>query len=247
MLQKLYTVVPNDTLSSIAIRYGLSSWKEIYYHPANASFRNLRNNPNSIQPGDQLIIPPSALALAKEQLKILQEIRRDATLSFDNIERELAHNYSKVKSNIMIIDAIAWVTMIVKDLGMLVHKGYQSLQLSGEALSKLNNEMAKSALTIGPSNAVSIISSTFTITGEEPLAWAIPKILLKSWSDMTTPSYWAGRILGYTPDSIFSEVKNHNQRIKNQVIANIDKKIMDKMNEIAKLEQLKASSYASIP
>jgi len=52
-----YTVQLGDTLSRIAVRHGLPSWRMIYNSPDNAEFRRKRPNPNLIQPGDVLILP----------------------------------------------------------------------------------------------------------------------------------------------------------------------------------------------
>jgi N-acetylmuramoyl-L-alanine amidase len=57
MAMPLYTVEQGDCLSSIACTAGLVDWKKIYNDPNNASFRELRSNPNVIYPGDQLYIP----------------------------------------------------------------------------------------------------------------------------------------------------------------------------------------------
>lgn len=52
-----YTVQRGDTLSSIATRHGLPSWRMVYNSPDNADFRRKRPNPNLIQPGDVLVLP----------------------------------------------------------------------------------------------------------------------------------------------------------------------------------------------
>ena len=52
-----YTVQRGDTLSRIATRHGLPSWRMVYNSPDNADFRRRRPNPNLIQPGDVLILP----------------------------------------------------------------------------------------------------------------------------------------------------------------------------------------------
>ena len=57
MIMKTYTVVQGDNLSKIARRNGLGSWRDIYYHQANASFRESNPNPNLIYPGDIIHIP----------------------------------------------------------------------------------------------------------------------------------------------------------------------------------------------
>jgi hypothetical protein len=52
-----YTVKKGDSLSRIAARHGLPSWRIVYNSPENAVFRRRRPNPNLIQPGDELILP----------------------------------------------------------------------------------------------------------------------------------------------------------------------------------------------
>lgn len=52
-----YTIQRGDTLSSIATRHGLPSWRMIYNSADNAEFRRKRPNPNLIQPGDVLVLP----------------------------------------------------------------------------------------------------------------------------------------------------------------------------------------------
>jgi hypothetical protein len=52
-----YTVVAGDTLTRIAQKHGVPSWREIYYAAENAAFRRRRPDPNRIFPGDVVIIP----------------------------------------------------------------------------------------------------------------------------------------------------------------------------------------------
>lgn len=52
-----YTVKSGDCLSTIATKYGFRDYRTIYDHPANASFKARRPNPNLIYPGDVVFIP----------------------------------------------------------------------------------------------------------------------------------------------------------------------------------------------
>ncbi|MEM6618815.1 MAG: LysM peptidoglycan-binding domain-containing protein [Pseudomonadota bacterium] len=54
-----HTVKKGDTLSGLAKKNGLKSYKDIYNAPENAKFRKLRKDPNKIEPGDKVFIPPS--------------------------------------------------------------------------------------------------------------------------------------------------------------------------------------------
>lgn len=53
----LHVVQSGETLSRIAHQYGVDHWRDIYEHERNKEFRELRPDPNLIQPGDQIWIP----------------------------------------------------------------------------------------------------------------------------------------------------------------------------------------------
>lgn len=68
-----YVVQPGDTLTSIADKFQLTSWKRISDHPNNAQFRRKRPNPNLIHPGDEVFVPdvePDATSAATDQSHI---------------------------------------------------------------------------------------------------------------------------------------------------------------------------------
>jgi hypothetical protein len=67
-----YTVRPGDTLSSIAARNGLRSWKEIYDHAGNAEFRRKRPSPDRTFPGDVLFIPQAGVGVEQDVPPIVQ-------------------------------------------------------------------------------------------------------------------------------------------------------------------------------
>lgn len=52
-----HTVAQGECLSNLAARHHLASWRTIYDHPENASFRASHPNPNVIYPGDRVYIP----------------------------------------------------------------------------------------------------------------------------------------------------------------------------------------------
>ncbi|MEW5979684.1 MAG: LysM domain-containing protein [Acidobacteriota bacterium] len=53
----LHVVEEGEHLSSIAVRFGFSSFRTIWDHPQNAELKKLRKNPNVLFAGDQLFIP----------------------------------------------------------------------------------------------------------------------------------------------------------------------------------------------
>jgi len=52
-----HRVKQGECLSSIAAKYRISDWRQIYNHPENAEIKRKRPNPNVIYPGDRLFIP----------------------------------------------------------------------------------------------------------------------------------------------------------------------------------------------
>jgi Putative peptidoglycan binding domain len=52
-----HVVQQGECLSQIAAGYGFADYTDVYNHPDNDDFRQLRPNPNLIQPGDQVQIP----------------------------------------------------------------------------------------------------------------------------------------------------------------------------------------------
>ena len=55
---RIHVVREGEWLETIAHEYGFSSGEEIYSHPLNASLRELRKDPQVVQPGDEVWIPP---------------------------------------------------------------------------------------------------------------------------------------------------------------------------------------------
>ena len=52
-----YIVQPGDNLTKIARAHGLRSWRQIYFHTANAEFRRQHPDASLIRPGDRVMIP----------------------------------------------------------------------------------------------------------------------------------------------------------------------------------------------
>ena len=53
----IHTVTQGEHLSGIAHAYGFSDYRAIWNHPDNAALKQMRQNPNVLYPGDQVIIP----------------------------------------------------------------------------------------------------------------------------------------------------------------------------------------------
>ena len=53
----VHIVQRGECLSSLAARFGLLGWKQLYEHPANEKLRKKRPNPNVLAPGDEVVVP----------------------------------------------------------------------------------------------------------------------------------------------------------------------------------------------
>jgi N-acetylmuramoyl-L-alanine amidase len=56
-----HTAAEGDTLIGIAARYGFRTWETIWDHPNNASLREKRPDPQVLDAGDVVFIPPKTL------------------------------------------------------------------------------------------------------------------------------------------------------------------------------------------
>ncbi|MBB94777.1 MAG: hypothetical protein CML68_09265 [Rhodobacteraceae bacterium] len=77
MADRVHTVKKGDTLSKIAKKYGIKSAKALYDDPANAKFRKLRPNPDLIEPGDKVTIPPTPASVKSNHTKDMPRMSID--------------------------------------------------------------------------------------------------------------------------------------------------------------------------
>ncbi len=56
-MPRTHIVKQGENLNRIAKRYGFGRWQELYSLPDNTKFRQLRPNPNILNPGDEIAIP----------------------------------------------------------------------------------------------------------------------------------------------------------------------------------------------
>ena len=56
-MEKQHLVKQGECLSSLAARYGLAGWEQIYNYGANADLKKKRPHPNILAPGDEVCVP----------------------------------------------------------------------------------------------------------------------------------------------------------------------------------------------
>lgn len=67
-----------DSLSRIALKYGITAWPILYNHPANEAFRRLRPNPNLIEPGDRVYVPQISLSDGVNPIGPILDAKQDS-------------------------------------------------------------------------------------------------------------------------------------------------------------------------
>ena len=194
---KPYTVRQGDTLTSIARQFGFANWKDIYYNPANAALRLRRPNPDLLQPGDQVLIPPTPQVVRQvlqARLTSLVTLRVETDAMYQKIEQgmdENIPNYDRVSRD---ADAAATVADILVGLGKLVLKGVAAMKLSGAMLKSANKELAKQTgeFVVDPLKDPALKFAADKIGANDGIVWAVGKITIESWLNIQSPSWWAG-------------------------------------------------------
>jgi len=225
---KKYEVQSGDTLTSIAKKFGLPSWRIIYDAPANAQWRILRGSPDKIWVGDVISIPPHPVRVLEHRLQTLIRLRRESEGMYNELLNSVNNDYQKVNRVASAVDITATITQLGLGYAKMVQKGVKTMSMTGKELAKAQQQLAISAVTRGPKFAAKQTvkrSSILDITGEEALYEAIPKIIVKSWFDMTTPSYWAQRITGVNIEQVHQETIRGILNNRQRAFAHLDRKI----------------------
>lgn len=237
-----YQVKNGDTLIGIAQRFGLPSWKLIYDSPLNKDLRALRSNPDNIQIGDRLIIPANPIIQLEKRIDTLNRLRSDLVIMYQNLNYEQNLSFRKAKNTASNVDIAATLLLLGVGLGKTVKSGFDAMKLTGKELAQANVKLARSVTLAGPRFAVEQgvqASNILEVTGEEGLATAIPKILIKSWFDMTTPSYWAQRFLGVNIDQLHNETMRNLNEQHQVALGSIDEKIKETRDQIIGLRMMR--------
>jgi len=202
LVAKTYVVKSGDNLDAIARANGYRNWQVIYKSQCNTRLRTLRPNPNLIKPGDLVYLPPRAAdirATLQKRLERLRAARSDAEQLFDGLQREMDGEFRKLEATSTTVDAASEVLGILVGLGRLCWRGYKAIELGGEELTKANKELAKEALDMPKDQFETVTLKTFADQLDQPQTvhlmnsvWMFSATVVRSWLDITSPSYWAG-------------------------------------------------------
>ena len=212
---KVYTVRPGETLSSIARQFGFSTWRDIYYNPANPSLRARRPDPDQLRPGDQIMIPPSPQAIRQvlqERLASLMRLRQDSDTLYRQLEDELDSNLQHYKSVASAVDVAGTLAQVFTGLAGIAAKGWAATKLTGPALDAANKELAKQGLefAIDPLKEPALWLAANKLGASHGIVSVIGKLAIEAFLDIQRPSWWAGVVGELQDGKSWSRAVNSN-------------------------------------
>ncbi len=232
---RTYIVAGGDTLQKIALRNKLSSWRIIYNAECNRSLRTSRPDPNKVTIGDRIYIPPKASDLALLRIDKLKKLQEDNEDTFRSILSEWDRDFKQVSKVSTNVDVAADLILLFKGLSDLCMKGHKVLQLQGEELAKASSSFARSFAfdKMQYLSEFTLKASEFTkVKGDEGTALLLTKVVVQSWFDMTTPSYWAQRFSGVDIEELNRKTKEQITRQLQAVREQINKRIAEAQQEL---------------
>ncbi|MGZ8375720.1 MAG: hypothetical protein ACXWZS_02550 [Gemmatirosa sp.] len=207
-------MAPGESLATIATKYGVVNWQVIYGAPCNAELRKRRPNATLIQPGDRVLIPPDERALLGDRLVQLRKLKVDTAKTFEQLEYRLQQEIARLRGDATALDMATGVALSFKGLVDIAKGGMQmsrAAAMTTQVVGKESRAIAGGHVTGALTNHVGLFvqAGTFDISGEDGDLMAGLKHVTKSFFDMTSPSYWAGRwrkvLDGQSPEQAFDD------------------------------------------
>jgi hypothetical protein len=228
-----HIVAAGESLATIATKYGIVSWEAIYTAPCNAELRKRRPNAKAIQPGDRVMIPPDERAVLRDRLAQLRRLKVDTTRVFDQLERALLLEIDRYRATGVGLDMTTGVALSFKGLVDIAKGGLQMSRAAAtlDDVAKGSRGIAKGHVVGQGTNQVGMFgqAGAFDIGGYDSDLVAGLKHVTKSFFDMTSPSYWAGRwrklLDGQHPEEAFDDAVQTLQAQRQQSMIAINHKI----------------------
>ncbi len=176
--KKVHKVKKGETLTDIAKKYKLKSWKDIWQAPENKKLVAKRKKAEQIQPGDVFTIPFNPAQWDKITQEIaewqgmlaadtkllasfekrraqsenaIKKLQRTAALS-DKMHKAIVAELQKTAAGAKrwgtTVDAIATVSQLMVGLGKMVKTGYKAASVTGKELIEINEKLAKDAVVM---------------------------------------------------------------------------------------------------
>jgi len=224
-----YTVEAGDNLTTIARKFNVPSWRNIYDSPQNAQWRSVRSSPHNLQVGDQLVIPPDPVAVLERKIKNLELLYSQAEKSYRQIEEQQMRYKKSIDGFSFGIDLAA---SALSSCVTIVSGGIRAMYKTGTELAKANADLAKAALKFWPEQIKDNIkqniikrSGLLEVSEEEGLMTALPKEAVTFFLNWSSPSYWAQKYTGTDVDKIHRETIVSISRSRTETLARLKLKI----------------------
>ncbi len=249
---KNHVIRAGENLSVIAQKYGLPSWKVIYYAPSNAAFRRAHKDPDLVYPGMTVGIPATAQEqrqALETRLQRLMKVKTEAQEIFRQEEKVLNGDLRSIKGTASAVDMIATVALIFVDLTKLTKEAHRIMQLSDEAAEAASQKFAKDVLKGRATNvrdAAAQAVSGYKRESTNPV-WLATKSVAQAWCDMTSPSFWANTIVNVSagmswgdavatrPEDVHQRAMASLRQTAQKVQGNLDAKIQETRAELSRV------------
>ena len=233
---QLHILQSGETLSTVARRYGIKNWRDIYDAPCNDSLREKRPDPNKVKSGDMVMIPPDKSLMLQERIEKLKKIRMEFVSTNDQILKEWQMEYTKVKQTAGTADTIATVATILLHVGGMAAKGISACKLTGVELARVNSQLTRDTLELAYVDpAIMTLEHTKALEGnsEDGSIWGFTKKAAKFLLiDISSPSWWASTVSGINIDKVNAEIRNQIRVNQEETLKNLDEKIRKTEREL---------------
>ena len=220
----IYVTRAGDTLESIAVEFGFSSWREIAHAPAN----NLDAHAGVMLPEHcQINIPPSAKMLLVERLRALHRIRPELQGHFDGLDvlfRDhvaLPEVVGELSDAGIVEDVLAVLADRVRNDVTRVHE--LAIEIAG-----LNVALARTHLH-AEGDLSRFVTPDATHSG---LNWLLTPQRLELWSEMWDTAFWIARWQGQNQAEAMLLAKIQLNMVRSQVLQQLDRRIRETLSAI---------------
>lgn len=224
-----YTVEKDDNLTTIARKFNVPSWKNIYNSPQNAQWKSIRQSPHNLHVGDMLIIPPNPIDLMERKIKNLELLYRQTEKGYKDLKEQHIRYKKSIDGFSFGIDLAA---SALTNCVTLISGSIRAMSKTGAELLKANKELAKAALIFWTKevknnlrNSVIKSNRILEVSEGESILTSLPKEAIDLFFNWSSPSYWAQKYTGANVDKIHRETMASISRSKTETLALLKLKI----------------------